>query len=303
MKKKLVWIFLLSGALRGTLLFAETKVEFERTLQLAPSDHIILDVSIPTGDVTISYSHAGEISVAATAQAYEGAVPADFFDRALAVQREGDHVKVQFNSSGAPSDNRLHVTYTIDVPNWIEINSNVGTGKQLISGVMGPVKATTASGDVEVQYITNELEAKTGRGDITVVRVGAAAKVETGSGNVNMKDIGPGSSATVRKGTGRVDVDGVSGSFAGSTDAGELRVAGGVYDNWDLKSASGNIHIGIGPESKFEIDAATHTGRLSVENEDVEAPKDPNARSCHEKVNGGGKLVRARTTSGSIFIQ
>jgi Toastrack DUF4097 len=303
MNNKIIWPVLLLGALHGSVVFAEAKVEFHRTLPLAPSDHIILDVAVPNGDVTISYAHAGELSVSATAQASAGKLPADFFDRRLVVARQGEHVKVQFNPNSAPSDGALRIAYTIDVPNWIEINSNVGTGKQTISGVMGPVKAVTGNGDMRVQYITNDLEAKTGRGDITVIRVGTAAKVETASGNIDMKDIGPGSTATVKKGIGRVEVDGISGSFTGSTDAGELRVEGGVYDNWELKSDSGNIHIGTGQDSSFEIDAATDSGRLSIENEDVAMPKDANARSCHQKVNGGGKLVHARSTSGTIFIQ
>jgi DUF4097 and DUF4098 domain-containing protein YvlB len=288
--------------LHGSILLAETKVEFHRTVQLAPSDHILLDVTIPNGDVSISYSHAGEISVSATAQTPEGTIPTDFFERGLLVQREGEHLKVQFNSNGASSNERMRITYTIEVLNWIEVNSNVGTGKLSVIGVMGPVKAVVGSGDVSGLYITNDLEAKTGRGDIDVIRVGTAAKVETGSGNISMKDIGPGSVATIKKGTGRVEVDGISGSFTGSTDAGELWVAGGVFDGWDLKSGAGDIHIRTGGEYGFEIDAATSSGRLSIENEDLEKPKDADARSCHQKVNGGGKLVRARSVSGTIFI-
>ena len=302
MNSKVIWPALLLGMLHGSVLLAETKVEFHRTVQLEPSDHILLDVTVPNGDVTITYAHAGEISVSATAQVSEGSIAADFFERGLVVQRAGEHLKVQFNPNGAPSTERMRLAYTIEVPNWIEVNSNVGTGKLSVSGVMGPVKAVIGSGDVSVLYITNDLEAKTGRGDINVIRVGTAAKAETGSGNINMKDIGPGSVATVKKGTGRVDVDGISGSFTGSTDAGELRVAGGVFDNWELNSGAGDIHIGTGREYGFEIDAATRSGRLSIENEDIETPKDANARSCHQKVNGGGKLLRARSVSGTIFI-
>jgi DUF4097 and DUF4098 domain-containing protein YvlB len=303
MNSKVVWPVLLSGCLWSSLLFAEAKVEFHRTLSLAPSDHMILDVDVPRGDVTISYAHAGEISVSATAEGSAGAIPTDFFDRGLTVEREGEHIKVQFRSNGATVPENSRIAYTINVPNWIEVNSSVGTGKQAISGVMGPVKAVSGSGDVNVLYITNDLEAKTGHGDITVIRVGTAAKVETGSGSIDMKDIGPASSATVRKGVGKIAVDGISGSFTASTDAGDLRVAGGVYDNWELKSGSGSIYIEPGEDSSFEIDASTRSGRVSVENEDMEVPKDPNIRACHQKVNGGGKLVRARSTSGTIFIK
>lgn len=303
MKTQIVWCALMLGALRASLALADSTVEFHRTLPLAPTDHPTLDVTIPNGNVTIAYSHAGEILVSATAQASEGQPPADFFDRGLTVAREGEHVKVQFDAKRAPTKENLRISYTISVPNWIIVNSNVGSGKQTITGVMGPVRAVSGSGDVRILYVTDSLDVKTGRGDITVNRVGTAARVETGSGNIEMKDIGPGSSATVRKGTGAVDVDGISGGFSGSTDAGELRVAGGVRDDWELSSTSGNIHVGVAHEEKFDIDAATRSGRLSVENEDVEMPDDSNARSCHQKVNGGGKLVHVRSISGTIFIQ
>jgi hypothetical protein len=86
MNSKVIWPALLLGVLHGSVLLAETKVEFHRTVQLAPSDHILLDVTIPNGDVTITYSHAGEIVVSATAQTSEGAIATDFFEREGAIQ-------------------------------------------------------------------------------------------------------------------------------------------------------------------------------------------------------------------------
>jgi hypothetical protein len=304
MTRKLVSLAFLLTLGFGSAVYADSRAEFQRTFALAPTDHIILDVAVPNGDVTISYTHAGEISVAAIARAPEGKdLPADFFAHRLVAEREGDHIKIQFNAADARFDESLRISYTIGVPNWIEVNSSVGNGKQTIAGVMGPVRVVSGSGDVKVSYVTDALEAKTGSGNITVIRVGAAAKVETGLGNINLKDIGPGSVATVKKGTGRIEVDGISGTFTGSTDAGDLEVKGGVHDGWDLKSASGNIRIGPSSESKFEIDAATRSGKLLVENEDIEMPEGTAVRACRQKVNGGGKLVRARSTSGSIFIQ
>jgi DUF4097 and DUF4098 domain-containing protein YvlB len=301
MRPLILTIFL--GVLSAAAL-AEGRAEFERVISLAPADHIVLDVAVGKGDVTISYSHAGEIKVTATAKATdEKDVPANFFDTALTVQREGDHVKVQSVAKAVSQRKDLKVVYTIYVPNWIEVNSTVEDGKQSVSGVMGPVKLVSGSGDIKVNYITKTLDAKTGGGNITVIRVGSAAKVETAAGNINLKDIGPASVATVKKGTGRIEMDGVSGSFTGSTDAGELDASGGVFGDWDLKSTSGNIRIGLGPESKFDFDAATGSGKLSIENDDIEQGHDCNVHTCRQKVNGGGKVVRARSASGAILIK
>jgi hypothetical protein len=282
----------------------EAKAEFKHTLALAPSDHIILDVEVGQGDVTIGYRHAGEISIAATARFLDGKpVAQDFFDHCLTVRRNGDHVEVRATPATAYSERQLKISYAIDVPNWIEINSKAKNGNQAVAGVMGPVRVESGRGDIRISYVTTTLEAKTGEGNITVIRVGSAAKVETGSGNINMKDIGPSSTARVLRGTGRIEMDGVSGSFSGSTDGGELDAKGGVFDDWDLKSVSGNIRIGVATEQRFDLDVATQSGSLLIENDDIDAPQDAKTRECRQKVNGGGKYVRARSVSGTIFVR
>jgi len=295
--------FLLLGV--GVFAAAETTVEFKRTLPLSPTDHIVLDVAVPEGSLNISYARAGEISVLASARAADdgGDVPQDFFNSSLTVERAGNTVKVRFTPNSKYGSRAFRIAYTIGVPYWLEVNSSVENGKQTVSGVMGPVKVACGKGDIRATYITSTLEARTGAGNINVIRVGAAAVVETGSGNINLKDIGPGSTAIVRKGTGRIEMDGISGSFTARTDAGELDAKGGIFDAWDLNSISGNIRIGVPPESKYELDAITRSGQLSVENEDIDLPQAGQPRECHQKINGGGKGVRVRSDSGSIFIQ
>jgi hypothetical protein len=303
MSKRLLFLIAFSCATHVSLVCADEQAQFKRAFALAPSDHMILDVEIGNGDVTVAYRHAGEISIVATARSLDGkGVPDDFFEHSLKVERNGNHVEVRTLPGTAFSGRALKISYAIDVPNWIEVNSKVESGKQSIAGVMGPVKIASGSGDIRVSYITTTLEAKTGKGNITVIRVGSAAKVETGAGNINMKDIGPASTATVVKGTGRIEMDGVSGSFSGSTDGGELDAKGGVFDDWDLKSVSGNIRIGVAVEQKFDLDLATRSGALLIENDDVKVLPEE-ARECLQEVNGGGKLVRARSESGTIFVR
>jgi hypothetical protein len=301
MMKKLV--FTIFAYTLSAIAFAEDKAEFKRTIPLAPTDHVILDVAVSKGDVAILYSHAGEITVAATARAGDNKdLPANFFDSVLTVERAGEHVKVRSATNAAYVDRPLRVSYTISVPNLIEINTAVDEGKQTVAGVLGPVKIVSGSGDIKASYITTTLDAKTGGGNIAVVRVGSSAKVETAAGNISLKDIGPASVAIVKKGTGRIEMDGVSGSFTGSADAGELDAKGGVYGDWNLTTVSGNIRIGIS-ESKFEIDAATRSGVLSIEDDEIESTQDCNRRQCRQKVNGGGKMVRARSESGAIVFE
>ncbi len=278
------------------------KIDFKRSFEVPFTDHIALDVAIPEGDVNIAFLHAGELTVSATARSDDDKpVPADFFENSLKVEREGNRIQVRFIPNPRYLKRDFKITYNIDVPNAIEVASSVENGRQTVSGVTGPVKLSSGSGDIKAYYIATTLEAKTGSGNISVIRTGGAAKVETGAGNINLKDIGPGSVATVKKGTGRIEMDGVSGSFTAATAAGELDVKGGVYGDWELKSSSGNIRILVSREFKYDIDALTRSGQLAVHNEDIDA-QGKDVREFHQKINGGGKIVRARTETGNIFF-
>jgi len=77
-------------------------------VSLSSADHIILEVSVPKGDVSFQYRHAGEISIVATAVTTDGKdLQANFFDASLKVEREGEHLKI----SATPT-----VTYAIPKP-------------------------------------------------------------------------------------------------------------------------------------------------------------------------------------------
>ena len=310
MIKPIGCLAILTCLTHGLLVFGEDKIEFKKTVSLSPTDHIILDVTVPKGDVSIQYRHAGEISIVASAITTDGKdLPADFFDTSLKVEREGEHLKISATPTVTYAIPNLKISYMIGVPDWIEVNSTVEKdGKQTVAGVRGPVKLVSGSGDIRAVYITTTLDARTGSGNIEVTRVGTSAKVETGGGNIRMKNIGPFSVAIVKKGTGRIEMDGVSGSFTGSTDAGELDAKGGVYGEWNLRSNSGDIRIEVGSgtenneDPKFDIDAATRLGKLLTENDDLKACRVAVVRECHQKVNGGGNRVIARSLKGNIFI-
>ncbi|HLY97913.1 MAG TPA: DUF4097 family beta strand repeat-containing protein [Candidatus Angelobacter sp.] len=309
MIKHILRFAILAGIAHGLLVFAEDdKVEFKKSVPLAPADHMILDVTVPKGDVSIQFRHAGEITVTASASTTDGKnLPDNFFETSLKVEREGNHLKVAAAPSALSAKPTVQIAYQIGVPDWIEVNSVVENGNQTVAGVRGPVKVASGHGDIKILYVTTTLDAKTGSGNITVTRVGTAARVETGAGNIKMNDIGPSSSAIVKKGHGRIEMDGVSGSFTGSTDAGELVAQGAVFEDWNLTTISGKISIAIGEgeggaEPKFDVDAITKSGQFTSENEYLKPCRVGAVRECHQKVNGGGSVIRVRSQSGDIFI-
>jgi DUF4097 and DUF4098 domain-containing protein YvlB len=243
----------------------------------------------------------------------------NFFKAVLAVERDGNHLKIRHTSNSSYPQQGINTLYRIDVPYRSEVISKVDHGKQTFSGIMGPVRAVTGQGDLKASYISKGLNAqvdhgnldlqvigehvnaKTGKGNISCERLAEGVSAETGEGDITLMVVGP-SAASVMKGTGRIDVGGVRGSFTGSTSAGDLHIKAVPHDNWQLNSESGNIRLELPPVSGFELDASTDSGEFQVDRDDIIRPVAA-TRHFHQVVNGAGKRIDARTVTGNIAIR
>jgi hypothetical protein len=234
--------------------------------------------------------------------AAEREVPADFFDTSLIIQQARSHVTIRSSPKAAAAEQSLGISYAIEVPDWIEVNSTVEEGKQTMMGVMGPVKLTSDRGDITAIGITQAVQARVTNGNIIFNRVGHVSVAETASGNISMRDVGAASMATIKKGIGNIEVDGVRGGFQGSTDAGYLLVKGAPSEDSQFHSVSGNIRLELGAEADAVIDAATDSGHILVENADMERPAG-DIRRYQQKINRGGVRIVARSQSGSVLIR
>jgi DUF4097 and DUF4098 domain-containing protein YvlB len=243
----------------------------------------------------------------------------NFFPTVLAIQQDGNRLTIRHVPNAAYREEGINVLYRIDVPYRTEVTSRLNRGQQNISGILGPVRAATGRGDIKASYVSKELqaqvengnldlqvigehvEAKAGSGNISCMRLAQGVSAETGDGDITLMVVGP-STATVKKGTGRIDVGGARGSFVGSTDGGDLHVKATPHDDWQLNSSSGNIRVELPPAAKFELDASTDSGGFQVDRDDIAKP-DSDTRQLHQKINGGGKRIDVHTGSGRIAIR
>jgi hypothetical protein len=276
---------------------------FERTVVVALADPLTLDIAVLKGNITISYNRDGQVTIYASARDADGRnVPAAFFESALAIAQTGNRITIRSSPIPDSPGRVLSIQYKIDVPTRTEVSSAiVGAGNQTVIGIVGPARVVTGSGDITISYIGSGLvRARTEQGNISCVRV-AELEAETGSGNITLLEDGP-SKATVKKGSGTIDVGGAKGRFTGSTDRGDLHIKAVPWDDWLLSSTAGNIRIELPPKARFELDAATKAGEISLERVDMDKP-DTVASQYHRTVNGGGKRIQVRSDSGNIFIE
>jgi hypothetical protein len=302
------------------LAFAQVTAEFHRTLTVTPTETLMLDLEIPSGELHVLYGRDGQASISGVAKASADAKLDDnFFPTVLTIAQEGNHLTIRHVPNPAYSEEGIRVLYRIDVPYRTEVASRLNRGKQNISGILGPVKAATGKGDIKASYVSKGLqalvgngnldlqvigervEAKTGRGNISCTRIAQGVSAETGDGDIILMVVGP-STATVKKGSGRIEVGGARGSLIGSTDEGDLHVKAIPHDDWQLNSESGSVRVELPAAAKFELDAATNSGNVVLDRDDIVKPDAPFSH-LHQQVNGGGKHIEAHTNGGTIVIR
>jgi DUF4097 and DUF4098 domain-containing protein YvlB len=300
--------------------FAQHIAEFHRTLTVTPAETVTLDVEVPSGELQISYGRDGQMSIAGVAKSSaEAKLDDNFFPSVLTIDQDGNHIRIKQVSPPAFPEKSISVVYRIDVPYRTILTSSLTRGRQSIRGILGPVKAMTEKGDIlaayiskgleaqvengnlDLQVIGDHVEAKAETGNISCTRVPQGVSAETGDGDITLMVVGS-STASVRKGNGRIDVRGARGSVVASTDRGDLHVRAIPHQDWRLSSGSGSIRLEIPPAAQFELDASTTTGEIQLNRDDL-AKSDSDALQFHQKVNGGGTRVGVHTESGGIAIQ
>jgi hypothetical protein len=291
---------------------AQAANHFSRTLVV--SGPVTLDATIAKGEITIVQGRDDHMVVTASLQG--GRVRSDG-QFPVAVEQDGGHI--HFGRTDGLTDKEwqeLDIAVRIEAPQRTEVTSSIERGKLTIVGIDGPIKANTTTGNIGISYALKEVSAQAesgdldieavsgrvraivGRGNIACTRAPEGVSAEAGEGDINLRVVGP-SEARVQRGGGRIDVGGARSTLVAITDAGDLHVKAVPHQDWELSSASGNIHIELPPAAGFEVDAVTKAGAISVRRRDM---PDVAGNELTQRVNGGGARIRVRSEKGNVVI-
>jgi len=301
------------------LSYAQATREWQRHFSTSIAEPVILQVDLSHGDLQIAYAREGEVSIKLSARSSSGTeIDENYFAAHILIDQSGNKMFIREQPSASALDRSIRMAFQIDVPYRTQIQTRVVTGKQSITGVMGPVTAQSDNGNIKVEYVSNAVTAEAGTGNLDLQVLGAKIDAKTGTGNISCSRAPQGvnaettdgditlmvvgsSQAIIKSGAGRIEVGGVRGTLLASTVAGDLHVKAVPHDDWQLKSVSGNIRVELPPQSGFEIHAATQTGTVIVGRDDLEKPN-IEVRHVDQKANGGGKRIELHTGAGKIVI-
>src|SRR3954447_7350915 len=180
----------------------------------------------------------------------------------------------------------------------------------LVSGAQG-ASLQTGGGSIHVDKCTGQVKAETGGGSIELGDVGGGASMETGGGSLKL------TSATgmvrAQTGGGSIELFGVPSAHV-ETGAGTITakfIASSTASDSQLETGVGDITVYLAPSMHVTLRASIEAAsghRITSDFPDFKVSSEggqwePKLISAEGSLNGGGPVLKIRTTMGNIYIR
>jgi DUF4097 and DUF4098 domain-containing protein YvlB len=270
-----------------------------------------LDIRLGAGEIRLETAEVQETTVVleplrgndASTAAVEGARVE------LRGRGNGHEVVIDVRDRGRGIFRNAEVLVSVTSPEGTSVETKSGSADVEGRGRFGSVEVETGSGEVEFGEIAGEAKISAASGDVQLASVGGDAQVNTASGDVQIRSIGgeakinsASGDVIIREVRGELDVNSASGDVlvreAGSsvginTASGDQELGSVTTGKVTLKSASGDLKVGIREGTSLWVDARSRSGEVRSELAVSDLPPDGNGPSVE---------LRANTMSGDITV-
>ena len=233
---------------------------------------VTLDLRIPSGRIDVETRPAATTEIELDARGGEERAAALLEDAQIELRkgRGGHEVVVAVENRGWRFWERLDVRLVIRAPEGVHLRASTASADLRGRGRFGSLDAEAASAEIDVDDVAGDATAKTASGDVTLRFVGGSTSVNTASGDAELgRTVGP---VNVKTASGDVAITDAGADVGVSTASGDQRLGAVTAGTVDLKSASGDIRVGIREGSDFWVDARAMSGELSSEVELSDQP-------------------------------
>jgi hypothetical protein len=168
-----------------------------------------------------------------------------------------------------------------------------GGGSIHVDKCTGELKAETGGGGIELGEITGDVTTETGGGSIKVNSAGGSVKAETGGGGIELWGV---PSAHVETGAGPI----VAKFIASRGERSDSLLETGVGDITIYLVPNINLTVRASIEASTGHTIMSDFPEIRVSSEGGQWPKQVSAEGS---LNGGGPVLKVRTSMGNIYIR
>ena len=259
----------------------------------------------PTSDPTVRVTARQRIKAGSESEADELLAKLE-----LTLEQNGNDVRLAAKYERRPAGFRwggwppVHVDFEVKVPADFATRLMTSGGAITVGDLNGKADLRTSGGSIKLGKMGGPVEARTSGGGITLAAARGPVLLRTSGGPI---DVGPvAGPADVATSGGGITVDSVAGRLRAHTSGGSIRahLTGPLSDDCSLSTSGGSVRVTVNRAAAFQLDASTSGGGVDVTGVALTTEKlSRNRNQLVGVVNGGGPLLKLRTSGGGISVR
>jgi hypothetical protein len=304
----LVTCALASGACASA--YAKIDRVVEKSFQVQSGVH--LTVATSGGDIRVSPSDGSTVKVVAKEHIHasdDAEADSILKDLELTIELRGNEV-VATAHYGKGSGFHIgfwppvQVDFVVTAPRDASGDLKTSGGDVVVGDLGGRIKARTSGGEIKLGKMGSDVDASTSGGDVELEEAAGETKLGTSGGNIAVGRIaGP---AELHTSGGDIKVETVENTLNADTSGGNVKAGfkGPLKGDCSLSTSGGEVKATIGRAVGLRLDARTSGGDVNADGLTITIDHGGVGKSSLSgNVNGGGPLLKLRTSGGNIEIE
>ena len=223
----------------------------------------------------------------------------------VSFEQDGNEVRVRGEwpeeMSSRRARSKVKIEYRITIPQQFDLDLSTSGGSIRVDDLEGKIRAQTSGGSLKFGFVRGQVDADTSGGSITLEGAGADATLDTSGGSIRVGEV----AGDLRANTsgGSIRIAGVNGNVNASTSGGSVEATLLQQPTSDcrLSTSGGTVTLRMAGEFAVDIDASSSGG--NVRSDFPLDGKTKSKRRLSGSINGGGPLMRLRSSGGGVRIR
>lgn len=307
---------------------ADVEDKITKSFDVRPGDLLVVELDRGSIEIKTADTDAVQIEIARKAGGSRSKAEKVLKDHVVTTTQTDGKVEVRAEYKGNKSSgwfNRspeLQVQCLVTVPRRFDTDLKTSGGSIKVNALTGKVQAHTSGGSMRFEKIEGPLSARTSGGSITVAVVKGKVDLKTSGGSLNLSEIegdvdaqtSGGSiqveklqgKSVVRTSGGGIQVADIQGTIDARTSGGSINanLCGQLAGDCAFRTSGGSVTIVLPANAAVDVDAHTSAGRVSTDFPVAAVIQGEQKKNeLRGKINGGGPLITAHTSGGSVRLQ
>jgi ribosomal protein L6P/L9E len=307
---------------------ADVADKITKSFQVQPGGQLVVELDRGSIEVKTSDAESVDIEITRKAEGSRSRAERTLHDHVVTATQTDNMIKVQAEYKGATSRSwfsrspKLQVNCRITVPRKFNVDLKTAGGHIRVAELTGKVQAHTSGGSLGFEKITGQVSGHTSGGSITIAGVKGKVEAKSSGGSLRLVDIEGDMTAQTSGGSihakkligrsvlktsgGSIEIVGITGQIDARTSGGSITARLPVQPAGDctFKTSGGNVTVVLDEKVAVDVDARTSGGRVSTEFPvETVIQGEQRKNELRGKINGGGPLITAQTSGGSVHLE